>query len=166
MPRGGARPGAGRKKRSESASATATSVSTLNHSRSGKKLGRPPGTKNPETLDKIAARELTRRLVMKHLEPLIQAQVANAKGLHYLVVREKSTGKFMRVAENAAAKLNPDEEVIEIWEKDPSVQAFTDLMNRALDKPKEQEQEIKVTGEIELVAAKLQEARKRLASRA
>ena len=32
-------------------------------------------------------------------------------------------------------------ERLEVWEKDPSVQAFTDLLNRALDKPKEQEQE-------------------------
>jgi hypothetical protein len=30
------------------------------------------------------------------------------------------------------------EEVIEVWEKDPSVQAFTDLMNRTIDKPIEQ----------------------------
>ena len=35
------------------------------------------------------------------------------------------------------------EEIIEVWEKDPSVQAFTDLMNRTLDKPAEQ---VKVTG--------------------
>jgi hypothetical protein len=46
----------------------------------------------------------------------------------------------------AKAREHPDteahEDIIEVWEKDPSVSAFTDLMNRALDKPKEQEQEI------------------------
>jgi hypothetical protein len=33
-----------------------------------------------------------------------------------------------------------DLEIIEVWEKDPSVQAFTDLMNRTIDKPVEQVQ--------------------------
>ena len=32
-----------------------------------------------------------------------------------------------------------------------SIQAFTDLMNRALDKPKEQELEVSVRGELDLV---------------
>ncbi len=40
-----------------------------------------------------------------------------------------------------------------IYAKDPSIQAFTDLMNRALDKPKEQKQEVEITGEPELIAA-------------
>jgi hypothetical protein len=40
-------------------------------------------------------------------------------------------------------KLGDDEEIIEVWEKDPSVQAYTDLLNRALDKPAEQ---VQVTG--------------------
>ncbi len=47
--------------------------------------------------------------------------------------------------------------------KDPSVQAFTDLMNRALDKPKEQPQELQISGSLELVSARLLAARKRLA---
>jgi hypothetical protein len=29
--------------------------------------------------------------------------------------------------------------IIDVWEKERSVQAFTSLLNRALDKPKEQE---------------------------
>lgn len=99
--------------------------------------------KGPQTLDKIAARELARALVTAELGPLIEAQIANAKGIAYLVVRDKKTGKFLRVGKGRAEKLKPDEEIIEIWEKDPSVQAFTDLLNRALDKPAEQ---VKLTG--------------------
>ena len=71
------------------------------------------------------------------MDPLIDAQIEQAKGLKYLVVREKSTGRFVRVSEGMAKakeKLKPNEEVIEVWEKDPSIAAFTDLMNRALDK--------------------------------
>lgn len=123
MPRGGARPGAGRK----------------------------TGFKLPQTIAKEEAREIARRIITKHLDRLIAAQVSNAMGIKYLVVREKASGKFKRVAENAAAALDPDEEVIEVWEKDPSVQAFTDLMNRALDKPKEQEIEMKLSGQVDLV---------------
>lgn len=123
MPRGGARPGAGAKK----------------------------GTKHKATLSKEAAREALRRIVTEEMRELVAAQLANAKGLKFLVVRQKSTGKFVRVTE-AMAKVRQgeaaDHEIIEVWEKDPSVQAFTDLMNRALDKPKEQEQDIKVDGEL------------------
>jgi hypothetical protein len=114
---GGARPGAGRKK----------------------------GGRNQSTISKIEARELLRKHVMEAFGPLIEAQVANAKGLKYLVTRDKTTKKFIRVTEAMArVKLGENEETIEVWEKEPSVQAFTDLMNRTLDRPKEQEQELSV----------------------
>ncbi len=68
------------------------------------------------------------------------------------MVRNTRTGKFLRVTEARAREiLGRDEEIIEVWEKDPSIQAFTDLMNRAIDKPREQRQEIKVTGDDEMV---------------
>ena len=121
MPRGGKRPGAGNK----------------------------PGSKRASTISKEQAREALRQIVLAHVEELVAAQLANAKGLKYLVVRRKSTGKFVRVIESTAklkAVEEDDHEVIEVWEKDPSVQAFTDLMNQALDKPKEQEQDVKVSG--------------------
>ena len=96
---------------------------------------------------------------------MLEAQIAHAKGLSYLVVRDTKTGKVLRVTEAMAkARLGKDEEIIEVWEKDPSVQAFTDLMNRALDKPKEQEREIKLTGSEDLIA-KLHAARARMAKR-
>jgi hypothetical protein len=131
--------------------------------RGGKRAGagRKVGQK---AIDKIMAREQLRRMVIAEMGPMIDAQVANAKGLKYLVVRQKSSGKFLRVAEGAAAKLNPEEETIEIWEKDPSVQAFTDLMNRAIDKPIEQV-EMNVSGEITTVSARLIAARKRFSER-
>lgn len=118
--------------------------------------------KGPQTLEKEAMRVLVREHVAANLLPLIHAQIANAKGIHYLVVRDKSSGKFLRVGKGRAQKLNPEEEIIEIWEKDPSVQAFTDLLNRAIDKPAEQPQELKLTGELTLVD-RLHAARKRLA---
>jgi len=113
--------------------------------------GRPKGTKNASTITKEEAREALRRAVLEEMRDMIAAQVAQAKGLKYLVVREKKTGKFVRVTEAMAKAKSGEtdtEETIEVWEKDPSTPAFTDLMNRALDKPKEQEQEHVVSGGI------------------
>lgn len=123
MPRGGARPNSGPKK----------------------------GSKTAATISKEQAREALRAVVQQHMGELVSAQISNAKGINYLVVREKATGKFLRVGKGRAEKLKPEEESIEVWEKDPSVQAFTDLMNRALDKPKEQEIEIEHKGGIRII---------------
>jgi DNA-directed RNA polymerase beta subunit len=109
MPRGGARPNSGPKK----------------------------GTRYKGTISKEQAREALRQIVIREMDALVSAQVSNAKGIKYLVVREKKTGKFLRVSELRARGLKPDEEIVEIWEKDPSVQAFTDLLNRTIDKPAE-----------------------------
>ncbi len=129
MPRGGARPNSGPK----------------------------PGTKHAETLSKEQAREALRQVVMQHMEAMTAAQIAHAQGLKYLVARHKSTGKFEKLTKDQAEKLLSGEEsehvALEVWEKDPSVQAFTDLMNRALDKPKEQLQELQVSGDADLIAA-------------
>lgn len=96
----------------------------------------PKGHKTKKTIEKEAARAAIRQVILEHAESMLAAQIANAQGLKYLVTREKGTGKFVRVGEAMAkAKQGQQEETIEVWEKDPSVQAFTDLMNRAIDKP-------------------------------
>ena len=110
-PNGGARPGSGRKK----------------------------GSLLPKTIDKILQREIIRQRVAAALGPMLDAQIANARGLKYLVTRDKKTGKFIRVTQAMArVRKGAKHETIEVWEKDPSVQAFTDLMNRLVDKPAEQ----------------------------
>src|SRR5678809_148098 len=119
MPRGGARPNSGPKK--------------------GTKYG-----PQQETLNKEQARDALRQAVIQHMDAMIAAQVAHAKGLSYLVGRDK-VGKFKKLTSEEAEKALAGESeytTVEVWEKDPSVQAFTDLMNRALDKPKEQEQSV------------------------
>jgi len=114
MPRGGARPGTG---------------------------GWRPGSgrkKGTNGLEKEEARRVLRAKVMAEMIPLVEAQIDNAKGIKYLVVREKKTGKFVRVTESMAkVKLGDSEETVEVYEKDPNVLAFTDLMNRTIDKPTE-----------------------------
>ena len=116
--------------------------------------GRPKGAKNKTTMDKEAAREFVRQRVVESLSGLLEAQVANAQGIKYLVGREKKTGKFTRLTQaQVEAVLDGKDDTytyLEVWEKDPSVQAFTDLLNRALDKPKEQQQAVTVDGKLEI----------------
>ncbi len=101
----------------------------------GQKIG-PHKATVLETIDKALKREELRRLVAASLEPMVRAQVANAVGLKYLVTRDKKSGKFIRVTEAMAkAKLGDDSEIIEVWEKDPSVQAFSYLLDQTIDAP-------------------------------
>ncbi len=83
------------------------------------------------------------------MDAMTAAQISQAKGIKYLVVRGKD-GKFKRIGENALDAANEAGDVVEMWEKDPSIQAYTDLMNRALDKPAEQEQAVEHKGTIVL----------------
>jgi hypothetical protein len=106
--------------------------------------GRPKGALSATTISKEAAREALRQIVLAKMEELTAAQMAHACGLSYLVGRDKA-GKFKKLTSEEADKALAGESeytTVEVWEKDPSVQAFTDLMNRALDKPKEQEQDV------------------------
>lgn len=129
--------------------------------------GRPKGRKNNSTITKELAREAFRAFIASHAEALHAAQIANAKGIQYLVGREKGTGKFVRLTQEQVDKvLSGDDDryvALEVWDKDPSVQAYTDLMNRFMDKPREQEQVLHITGELSLVSDRLLNARKRRA---
>ena len=95
------------------------------------------------------AEELLREKIRKRIDPILDAQLRNAQGIKYLVVRDKKKGKFIRVTEAMArAKLGSNEEIVEVWEKDPSVHAFSELLNRAYGKAKEQKQEFESKIEI------------------
>lgn len=115
----------------------------------------PKGYKTQKTLQKEAAREALRQIVLEHMREMTEAQIANAKGIKYLVVRDKKTGKFVRVTEAMAKeKLGQHEEIVEVWEKEPSTPSYTDLMNRTLDKPAEQEQQVAVAGTLRILWGK------------
>jgi hypothetical protein len=122
--------------------------------------GRPKGSKSQSTRTKEMAREALRDMVIAEIEPLVAAQISQAKGVNYLVVREASTGKFLRVA-GPKERIKKGEEIIEVWHKPPSIAAFTDLMNRTLDKPKEQVIEMNVAVDWEKRIARMKAARRR-----
>jgi hypothetical protein len=98
------------------------------------------------------ARQRLMEMVIASMDPMAEAQIKHAQGIKYLVKRSKAGGKFEKVsADTLEAALEGQDDgslILEVWDKDPSVQAFTDLMNRALDKPKEQEQDLKISGEL------------------
>jgi hypothetical protein len=117
--------------------------------------GKPKGRKSARTIARQLEEDMLRQKIKERLEPIVDSQLSNAEGIKYLVVRERKGGKFIRVHEAMAkgakkGKLGANEEIIEVWEKDPSVHAFTELLNRAYGKAKEPEQKVDHSGEIVL----------------
>jgi hypothetical protein len=99
--------------------------------------GKREGAGRPGGFDQERVREELRKLIAGHIPDMTASQIAAAKGIKFLMVREKNSGKFVKVARDAAEKLDPEQEIIEVWEKDPSVQAYADLLNRTIGKPAE-----------------------------
>ena len=80
--------------------------------RGGKRpgAGMPKGKVTQKTLDKEAINLVLREMVAREIGPMIHAQIASAKGVAYMVVREKASGRFLRVGKGRAERLSPDEE--------------------------------------------------------
>ena len=121
--------------------------------RGGKRLGagRRPGTKEKQTIDKELKREELRRIVCSELEPMTRAQMAHAQGVHYMVLRNPD-GTFTRATNEAQvdAACKAGAAAFQIFTQAPNTQAFTDLLNRALDKPAEQPQQVDVNATMDL----------------
>lgn len=117
-------------------------MKSLKKARGGKRpgAGKPKGVRWPSTIAKEQAREVARQIITAELEPLVRTHIANAQGTKYLVVRNMKTGKFERVSKERMELLlekgdDGELEAIEVYDKDPSVEAFKTLMDRALDQP-------------------------------
>jgi len=117
------------------------------HGGARRKAGMPIVYKTRKTIEKEQAREITRKIITENLEELLDAQIKNAIGIRHLMMRDAATGKLRRVgsdindAELTKAQIDAalkTGDAFWIYTKDPSVQAFTDLMNRSLDKPAQQ----------------------------
>jgi hypothetical protein len=120
------------------------------------------GSRWPRTLAKEEARERVRKVLTQALGGILDAQVANACGIKYLVARDPKTGTFRRLTagEIESGELPPG--AIEVWEKDPNVTAALGLLAYAIDKPKEQAQEVNVTGAIDVVHVLRERSQRRL----
>lgn len=120
----------------------------------GKKGGRPKGSKSKSTLAKEEAREYYRAKLMAEIDEIADAHISRCKGVRYFVTRNK-TGKYELVtsADQVIAALNgEDDNIGEFYTDKPDMQAIREALDRTLDRSKEQEQEIKLTGEAELIA--------------
>jgi hypothetical protein len=108
MPRGGHRPGAGTK----------------------------PGRRWAATMEKALVREETRKYIQQHMPAMLRAQIAHAIGIGHLYTRDKH-GKFSRIEDEREMErlLTEGVEDTDYWifAKDPSVQAFSELLDRTLD---------------------------------
>jgi hypothetical protein len=85
------------------------------------------------------SREFVRTYITHRLQPLLDAQIDNAQGLKHLRMRDLKTGQFTRVTGDAKQidKALKSKNACWIYTKDPNIAAFTDLLNRAIDKPAE-----------------------------
>jgi hypothetical protein len=108
--------------------------------------GKPKGTKWPSTLAKSEARERVRQFITERLGEFLEAMADNVVGIRHLMLRDPKTGQFSRVTGDAKQvdKAIKSKNAVWIYTKDPNVQAFMDLLNRAIDKPAEH---IQVAGE-------------------
>src|SRR5215471_14896600 len=108
--------------------------------------GWPKGKKWPSTLRKEEARELVRQYVTERLPQFLDAMSDNITGIRHLMMRDPKTGKFERITGDAKQidKALKTTNAVWIYTKDPNVQAFTDLLNRCIDKPAEH---VQVTGD-------------------
>lgn len=117
-------------------------LKSLKSRKGGKRpgAGKPKGYKHQSTITKEQGREAVRQVVLKHMTRMLASQIAHAIGIGHLYTRDKA-GKFNKIENQAEVDrlLGEGGEGRDYWifTKDPSVQAFTDLMNRALDKPVE-----------------------------
>lgn len=163
MPKGGKRPGAGRPKGAKSlakrqSEAIDAAIVTVVQAHAVAEVAAIVQDTAIALIDAAAARQAVRALILPHVEPLVAAQIANGSGIKYLVTRHKKTGKFIRVTEAMArhkeqtAESDETEETIEVWEKDPNVHAFTELMNRLLDLPGRPLQKVELSGKVTLEA--------------
>lgn len=127
--------------------------------------GNKPGRRWAATMEKALVREETRKYIQQHMPAMLRAQIAHAIGIGHLYTRDKH-GKFSRIEDESEIDrlLSDGEKDTDYWifAKDPSVQAFSELLDRTLDQaPKPIEVSGKDGGPVELVT-RIAAARKRL----
>lgn len=104
-----------------------------------------PKTKNrggrPKGFDAVLEHDRLRDKVLARLDRMADSQISAAEGVSYLVARDKKGGKFKHLTEEGAKAIlsgkDKDNEIAEEWEKLPSTQAFSYLMDRVFGKPGE-----------------------------
>jgi len=128
--------------------------------------GRAKGTLNKKTVAEKVNQELyreqVRQFVTANLQPMLEAQLEHSKGVQYMVLRMPD-GTYARATDvkqiDAACAVGAS--AFKIMTQAPNTQAFVALMDRALDKPREQPQDINIKGTIDIPALLRQRFAKR-----
>jgi len=113
--------------------------------------GRQKGRRNEKTLDLIWERELLRRQILKRAGPMTEKQMDHAEGVSYMVLRNPD-GTFTRATDEAQidAACAVGASAFKIFTQAPNTQAYSTLMAYAVDRPKEQPQDVHVSGTINI----------------
>lgn len=104
--------------------------------------GRPKGSKNKATISaaeqKALAREVIREHVIGHIPAIIQAQVDNALGVPYMVLRHKD-GSYSEATDEKQfrAALAAGEGAFKVYTRQPHQASASMLLAYAADKPVE-----------------------------
>lgn len=104
---------------------------------------------------KAQVRDVYRTYWLPRMRALLEAQEARALGLVHFMLRDPLTGEWRRLTDPdqiAAAMNDPRAEqgsTYRIHTKDPDGKDISDILNRVIDKPKEQEQEIEVKAAVQ-----------------
>lgn len=92
---------------------------------------------------------MTRQKVIAHLEPMLEAQIAAVIGTKHLMLRnDDGTWRKATSDDDIEAALNGDPNMYYIAISPSSTQAFNTLAAYALDKPKEQAQDVEVKADV------------------
>lgn len=116
-------------------------------------LGYPKPKDNLPTKQQM--RDVYRTYWLTRMMPLLEAQEARALGLTHFMLRDPETGEWRRLddPDDITRALNdPRAEqgsTYRIHTKDPDGKDITDVLNRIIDKPAEQEQAVNLDAKVE-----------------
>jgi hypothetical protein len=108
----------------------------FNHGGRRPGAGRPKGSLLPHTQAKLRNREILRQLIETRLKEIVDAQIAHACGVSYMVLRRKD-GTFTRATDAAELDraIKQGAVAFQIFTESPSTAAANVLLAYAADRP-------------------------------
>ena len=106
----------------------------MNRGNAGK--GRKTGSKNKATVEREQGLDVIKDLVLRELGPMTEAQIAQAKGVKYMILRQPN-GSYARATDvkqiDVACAIGA--EAFEVFTAAPDTQAFRTLTEQSFGRP-------------------------------
>ena len=106
----------------------------MNRGNAGK--GRKAGSKNKATVEREQGLDVIKDLVLRELGPMTEAQIAQAKGVKYMILRQPN-GSYARATDvkqiDVACAIGA--EAFEVFTAAPDTQAFRTLTEQSFGRP-------------------------------